>query len=159
MRFASVFALAFAAVVSVTGVAHAQVQVESVVEKEVVVTNDGASAVVREPADKVLPGETVVYTYILRNTGDAPANNVAPSTRIPPEMIYVAGSAEGAGATTTLSADGGESFAPEGEVLVQDPDGSLRPARPDEFTNIRWVLDGALAPGAQQSVGFKAKLR
>ncbi|MEM1419195.1 MAG: hypothetical protein AAGF51_01080 [Pseudomonadota bacterium] len=141
------------------GVAWAQVDVESVVEKEVVVQRNGASVVVREPAERVVPGEVVVYTYRLRNSGDQPASNVAPSTRIPEEMIYISGSAEGPGARATLSADEGASFAPEGEVLVQGEDGSLRPARPEEFTNIRWVLEQPLAPGAQTSVAFKARLK
>lgn len=159
MRFRAFFA-AFALASTLVGTsAWAQVEVESIVEKETIVTRDGASVVVREPADKVVPGEVVVYTYKLRNTGDAAANNVAPSTRIPEGMVYVPGSAEAEGATATLSADAGQSFAPEGEVLVQGADGALRPAAPEEFTNIRWMLQGALPPGAERSVGFKAQLR
>ena len=67
------------------------------------------------PADRVVPGDEVIYTLEIRNTG---ARSLPPPTvdyPVPEHMRYVADSAVGAGAEVSYSIDGGRSFDAAGE--------------------------------------------
>ena len=122
--------------------AQGTIQLQSRVELEVIKTNEqGEKVTVLIPADKVLPGETVVYTNTVTNTGN-----------------YLAGSAFG-DAEIVFSADNGENFAAEGKVTVVGEDGKPRLASPGEYTNLRWIIKTELQPGASGEVGFRVRLQ
>jgi uncharacterized repeat protein (TIGR01451 family) len=110
------------------------------------------------PAEKVIPGETVIYTNIVTNTGKDPAEAIVVNNPVPDHTDYLAGTAFGE-ATITFSADFGANFAAEGEVTVTDDDGKPRLALPKEYTNIRWRLKNILPPGESEEVGFRVRLQ
>lgn len=139
------FSSLLAVVVPFAAVAQAQqaspIQLKLKAEKEVKMTNaDGITVRSVVPADKVLPGETVVYTITYLNSGAKDASDVVIHNPIPKEMIYLDGSAEGDGTEIQFSVDGGKTYKPAGELTTALADGTSRPAEPREYNAIRWTL-------------------
>ncbi len=121
--------------------------------------NDSGEAETRlVAADSVVPGESVVYTITFQNISDEPAANVVITNPISEDLTYVDGSAFGPGTVIQFSTDGGQNFATADELTVID-DGVSRPAGPDDFTHIRWVMQNELAVGAQGTARFTAVLK
>ena len=133
--------------------------VTTTVQKQEVTVNDAGEAETRlVAADTVVPGESVVYTITFQNISDEPAANVVITNPISEDLTYVDGSAFGPGAVIQFSTDGGQNFAAVDELTVVD-DGVSRPAGPDDFTHIRWVMQNELAVGAQGTARFTAVLK
>ena len=127
------------------------------VEQEVK-TADGKTEKKRVPVQKAAPGTEVFYTSTFRTVGKRPAGNIAIVNPIPANTTLVGGSAFGENTEITFSADGGKTWAAADKVKVTGADGKQRPAGLTEFTHIRWVYRGELAPGKQGSVGFVVKV-
>lgn len=127
--------------------------------KEVV---NGREVTRRVPAAEAEPGQIIHYTLTYSNSGDAPATDVRLDDPIPQETIYVSGSAFGAGAVITFSADGGQTFQEETRVTytVTGSDGSPseKSASPDQYTHIRWTV-GNVPVGFTGTAGFRAMVR
>jgi len=133
--------------------------VTTTVHKEEVTVNESGEAETRlVAADTVVPGESVVYTITFQNISDEPAANVVITNPISEDLTYVDGSAFGPGTVIQFSTDGGQNFAAADELTVID-DGLSRPAGPDDFTHIRWVMQNELAVGAQGTARFTAVLK
>ena len=115
-----------------------------------------------------------VYTGRFRHEGIAPATGLRIVIEIPRGLHYVAGSATGPRAQISVSADGGRSFAPPGELMVtvdpaagddpataagDDPATAIAPrkAQPGDYTHIRWDLPGEFAAGTAGLVAFRAR--
>ncbi len=132
--------------------------VRTVVQKEqVTVTEEGETQTQLVAANTVIPGEKVVYTITFQNISDEPADNVVITNPISGELMYVDGSAFGPGSNIEFSVDGGRTFANSNELSVTE-DGETRPARAEDFTHIRWVMQQELAVGAQGTARFSAVL-
>ena len=130
--------------------------VRTVVQKEQVeVGDDGETTTTLVPAERVLPGDKVVYTITFTNTGDTPADNVVVTNPIDASLTYVEGSAFGAGMRVEFSADDGQSFAARSEVRVTEA-GDERAADDEDLTHVRWTLEGSLGAGATGVARFAA---
>lgn len=142
------------------GAAEASMSARQVVEKETVVIGaNGEETVKRVPADKVTPGETVVYSIRYKNEGAAPAGDIVLVMPVPKEVAYVEGSVAGAdAASVAFSADNGETYVARGRLTVVEG-GEPRPARGDEITHIKWTLSSPVAAKAEGEVSYKAVLR
>lgn len=142
------------------GPAFAAMTAQQVVEKEVVtVAANGEQTVKRVAADKVTPGETVVYSIRYRNDDKAPAADIVLVMPVPSEVAYVEGSiAGGDGAGVSFSADGGATYVARGRLTIVEG-GEARPARGDEITHIKWTLTTPVAAKAEGEVSYKAVLR
>ena len=152
----------FAAAAMAAGAAFAAspMSVVTTIEKEVVVKDKaGAVKVTRIPADKVIPGDTVVYTYRLKNAGQAPSENVVVVAPIPAQLKYIDKSAQNQTAIVTFSVDAGKSFGEAAKLEVTGPDGKKRAAGPGDYTHIRWVLSVPIAGGTTREVAFRAVLQ
>ena len=129
------------------------------VEKEVVVSNaDGVVTVNRVAADKVTPGETVIYSIRYRNDAAKAASNIVLVMPVPTEVAYVEGSVSGDDSSVAFSADGGKTYVARGRLTVVE-DGASRPARGDEITHIRWTLTTPVPPKGEGDVSYKAILK
>jgi uncharacterized repeat protein (TIGR01451 family) len=109
------------------------------------------------PADRVVPGDQVIYTLEVRNSGaalDAPVV-VHP---VPEHMRYVADSAVGPGAEVSYSVDGGRSFDRAENLKVPGKDGEPRPAVAADYTHIRWRLKNSLKANSVAYVRFRARV-
>ena len=157
----SISAILMMLALSLQAVAQEQghLNVTTTVQKQEVTVNDSGEAETRlVAADSVVPGESVVYTITFQNISDEPAANVVITNPISEDLTYVNGSAFGPGTVIQFSTDGGQNYAAADELTVID-DGVSRPAGPDDFTHIRWVMQNELAVGAQGTARFTAVLK
>ncbi len=157
----SISAILMMLALSLQAVAQEQghLNVTTTVQKQEVTVNDAGEAETRlVAADSVVPGESVVYTITFQNISDEPAENVVITNPISEDLTYVDGSAFGPGTVIQFSTDGGQNFAAANELTVIY-DGVSRPAGPDDFTHIRWVMQNELAVGAQGTARFTAVLK
>jgi uncharacterized repeat protein (TIGR01451 family) len=111
------------------------------------------------PADKVVPGDLVIYTLEARNEG--PMSLDAPSVvqAVPAHMVYVAESATGPGAFITFSVDGGNSFDTPENLKVTAADGKMRTALAADYTNIRWQLRSLVKANSVAFLRFRARVK
>ncbi|NWG92010.1 MAG: DUF11 domain-containing protein [Parvularculaceae bacterium] len=139
--------------------ASAAMTAKQIVEKEVIVrAANGDETIKRLPADKVAPGETVVYSIKYQNDSAEAASDIVLVMPVPKEVAYVEGSVSGDDANVTFSADGGKTYVARGRLTVVEG-GAARPARGDEITHIRWTLQGPVPPKADGEVSYKGILR
>ena len=136
------------------------IELDAKVEREIeVVDENGQKTITREQAVTVMPGEVVVYTITARNVGEEPATNVVITDPIPEHMDYT-GSVKGDRTRITFSVDGGKTYDVATALMVPISEGEgERPAKPEDYTHIRWQLNDALEPGSALSVEFHARLQ
>jgi uncharacterized repeat protein (TIGR01451 family) len=143
-----------------TGVSAKQghIKLTSKVQKLVIVNNNGKKVPTYVPASKVIPGETIQYTTYFENISGKAANGIKIVNPIPAHTVYLQNSAQGQGTVITFSVDGGKYYAKPAALKVRGQDGKLHPAKPSDYTHIRWQYQGNLAPKAKKLVAFKARL-
>lgn len=90
------------------------------------------------------PGELLTYTIDFISAGVTTAFNVTVVDAIPPECLFEAGSAQGAGTQIEFSHDGGVSFDSSETAPV---------------THIRWTLLAPLEPAETSLVSYGARVR
>jgi len=96
----------------------------------------GLAVIKRVSAPEAEQGDTLTFVIQYRNMGSIPIRSVSVIDSLLPRLGYVAGSAQGPKGTTFTAAE--------------NRAGS---------TELRWDLPGALAPGAEGYVSFKALVR
>ena len=139
--------------------AHALSAIQKV-EKEVVTTNAAGEKIVsRVPAERVTPGETVIYTVEFLNDSDAPATDLVLAMPVPTDIEFLEGSADRPGATILYSTDGGSTYASRDALALPAVDGGTRGARSEDITNIQWTIKGPVAVGQSDRVVFKGRLK
>ncbi len=132
----------------------------SIVEVEREVINDLGEKEIRvESAERILPGEIIVFGTIFTNVGEETADNIILTNPVPENTAYIGGSAGGEGAVITFSVDGGQTYDVPGNLKITGEDGKQRPALPEEYTHIRWTLNKPLNPGEKGKVSFKSVLQ
>ena len=161
MRKQFILAALIALAAAVAGPAFAQagggdIEFRNIAEQEVEAkAADGKMEKKRVPVAKAVPGAEVIYTSTFRNVGKRPAANIQVVNPVPANTTLVGGSAFGENTELTFSADGGKTWAAADKVKVIGADGKERSAAASEFTHVRWVYRGELAPGKQGVVGFR----
>ena len=118
----------------------------------------GEVVLTREQAKLVTPGENVIYALEFANDKSEPAGDIVLTMPIPSDVSYIEGSAETQLASLTYSADG-DSFLPRDQVMTIDEDGSMRTAKAEEITHIRWKIKEKIAPNAGGELSFKGRLK
>ena len=136
------------------------IKLTSVAEVEKEVFNaEGKKVVQRLPAAKVLPGSEVIFTTRYENVSREKAENAVITNPVPEHMLYKRSSAQGAGARVTFSVDNGKSYNIPSQLFVMDAAGRKFPARPKDYTHIRWTFEKPLPSGAKGAVSFRAILK
>lgn len=129
------------------------------VQKEVTVVGaDGTPQRVLESADKVVPGERIVYTLNYTNDEAEAASDIVLTMPIPKEVTFVEGSADARNATVTYSADNGQSFGSRQSVMLLDGAGNVRAASAADLTHVRWTITNPVAAGTSGQLAFSADL-
>jgi uncharacterized repeat protein (TIGR01451 family) len=119
----------------------------------------GREVVKLVPADRVVPGDRVIYTLEVRNAGAATLDAPVISHPVPEHMRYVADSAIGPGAEVSYSVDGGHTFERAENLKVPGTDGRPRRAVAADYTHIRWQLKNALKANSVAFVRFRALVK
>ncbi len=112
-------------------------------------------------ANAVLPGDVVAYRLTFTNVTTAPVRAVEFKDPLPAGLRYVAGSAKAdrQDVIVSYSIDGGRAYSAEPMIEeVVNGERVTRPAPPEMYTHIRWVVSGWVEPGAQVTAEFRAQL-
>lgn len=137
---------------------HLELKSTVEVVKEVINAN-GEKETRVEPAERILPGETIIFGTVFTNVGEDPAENIILTNPVPENTGYVGESAAGDGTVITFSVDGGQTYDVPGNLTITDKDGNERPALPEEYTHVRWTLENPLGPGQSGKVSFRSVLQ
>lgn len=149
----------FLAAIALGQAAGSPLTIRSIAEVESRSIEAGREVVKLIPADRVAPGDRVIYTLEVRNTGATPLDAPSVSHPVPEHMRYVADSAVGPGAEVSYSVDHGRSFERAENLTVQGPDGRPRPAVAADYTDIRWQLKNSLKANSVAFVRFRALVK
>ncbi len=164
MKTRSIWIICVALLLAAPAVGWAQakghIQLTSVAEIEKEVFNqEGKKELKRMPAETVIPGSEVIFTTVFENISKEKAQQAAITNPVPEHMIYKADSAAGKDTAITFSVDNGKSYNIPAKLFVSDAEGRKIPARPQDYTHIRWELRAPLAPGKTGEVSFRAILK
>jgi uncharacterized repeat protein (TIGR01451 family) len=140
-------------------IADTTLAVKAIAEVETRMSQNGRDIVKLTPADRVVPGDQVIYTLQIRNNGAAAVRTPNVPYPIPDHMRYVADSAVGPGADVTYSIDGGRTFDRPENLKVSEPGGQMRTATAAEYTHIRWHLKNNLKSNSVAFARFRAVVK
>ena len=127
---------------------------------EVVAMNVTAEEEGRE-TDLTKPGDVIEMRLTFTNLTEGQVRNVVFDNPVPASLEYVG---ESAGADTEevrveYSVDEGASYSEAPTVTVVEAGREVRrPAAPEQVTHVRWTLLGGVAPGAQVTASFRARV-
>jgi len=153
------FGLLLAAASAVGQVPGSPLAVRSIAEVETRSMVAGREVVKLIPADRVVPGDRVIYTLEVRNTGATALDSPIVTHPVPEHMRYIADSAVGPGAEVSYSVDGGHSFERAENLKVPGVGGRPRPAAAADYTDIRWQLKNSLKANSVAFVRFRALVK
>jgi len=133
--------------------------VRTIAEVESRTIEDGEVVEHLLPATRVVPGDVVIYTLEIRNTGSSDV--VAPTVirAIPEHTSYLANTATGPGADIAYSVDGGVRFDRPEALKTLGSDGRLHPAEAAAYTHIRWQLKSVFKAKSVAFARFRAVVR
>ena len=117
--------------------------IETRVSAEVLATGPKLQA-----AERVVPGDVMIYTVEVRNTGRYAVESAVVVQPIPEHTMYLANSAVGPGVDVDYSVDGGRTFNPSKKIKS-----------PAEYTHIRWRLRNRLKPSSIAYVRFRVQVK
>lgn len=131
----------------------------AIAEVEVPSLESGHERIKLVPADRVVPGDEIVYTVEIRNPGAMALPPPRVDYPIPEHTRYVADSATGPGAEVSFSVDGGRTFDRPERLMVAGGDGRARAATPADYTHIRWQLKHILKGNAVAFARFRVVVK
>ena len=108
------------------------------------------------------PGDLLRYRLTFTNRTGGPVQGVVLSNPIPSTIAFVGGSARSSrdDVQVEYSADAGRTWSaePMEEVLV-DGRRVQRPIPPERFTNVRWIVRGAVQPRDTVTADYDTRIR
>jgi len=104
----------------------------------------------------VVPGDTVLFTLQVNNTGTEPAVGFRATNPMPNAVGFVSVAEQWA----DVSVDDGVNWGklPELKVKSKDPvtgTETERAATPEDVSHVRWIFADAIAPGVQRTVSYR----
>jgi uncharacterized repeat protein (TIGR01451 family) len=122
--------------------------------EKVTATPSGERQVEWVDAERVVPGDKLIFGTRFANRGDVPIERFVVSNPVP-ASVAVSGELDPA---LLVSVDGGATWGKLAELGVVQSDGSRRAALPGDVTHVRWVLP-AIAPGESGQLEFPVTVR
>jgi len=131
-------------------------------QRPLVVTASNLNAKSRgSQSQAVLPGDVVQYQLRFTNQGQGDVRGVVFTNPVPAGLRYVdrSAGADRQDVAVEYSTDGGKTYAATPMVTeVVDGKRVQRPATPEQYTHVRWTVQGSIAPGATVTAEFRAEL-
>ncbi|HEY5340131.1 MAG TPA: hypothetical protein VIK27_03820 [Candidatus Aquilonibacter sp.] len=124
-----------------------------------ITVSDGKT--VAGPVDRpVKSGDILRYTIVAKNVGSAPAYQLAPIGKIPERMVFVRVLSAPSGAMTTYTLDC-KTWSAHPTITVKDKDGKsvTKPAPPDSYRAVRWVLTHPLADKSSDAFVYEVRVK
>lgn len=147
--------LALAALLS-PAMAHANdVALTSAVFVEKTVLTDGQQKIVLEEPSLVVPGDKLVFVLNYRNKGATPATDFVVTNPMPGAVAFQSSPDQAA----VVSIDGGRSWGTLSSLKVKESDGTVRGARPEDVTHVRWTFAKAIPAGQGGKLSFRGVVR
>ena len=103
----------------------------------------------------VVPGDKLVFVLRYRNNGQAPATAFVITNPMPASVAFQSTS----DASAQVSIDGGHSWGQLAALTVHDANGTVRPARADEVTHVRWAFAQPIPVGQAGRLMFRGIVR
>ena len=155
-------ASAWAAPKGVTAAVAPQVVVTIAQAREVAVTApDGKITLVRQPLTTASVGDVIVYTLTATNMGTLPAREAVVEDPIPAGTILMLESLT-APRPAQASLDNGKTWtsypATVKQALANGTEVELA-APAENYTHLRWAIDGTLNPGQSRELSFKVRVK
>ena len=153
--------LALAIVAGFSTPVLAQVELKTTVSKIVIETGEDDKPVRRLiEALNVVPGDTLQYVISFSNKGTnvVDAGSIVITNPIPPDTVYLDGTAQGSGTEISFSVDSGTTFGQPGDLKVMKDDVQTA-AQATDYTTIRWAFKQALEAGKTGDVSFSVRLK
>lgn len=140
--------------------AQSNIVINSFAFVEKVKVENGKETKTLEKATSVVPGETVVFKNVVENKNTTAAKDIVVNNQIPKEILFVeAFSSEDKNTQFEYSVDG-TTFAKADKLMIKDKTtGAMRAARPEEYTNVRWIYTQAIPPKAQMEFNYRGTLK
>jgi uncharacterized repeat protein (TIGR01451 family) len=135
------------------------IAVHVIAEVEARGSEHGRSFTKLVPANKLVPGDKVLYTLEVRNVGPTSLEAPVVTQPVPAHMIYLPDSAVGPGADVSYSIDGGRTFDLPENLKVPGANGAVRSATAADYTDIRWQLHSLLKADSVAFVRFRAQVK
>ena len=112
-------------------------------------------------ASALYPGDVIHYRLVFTNITDVAVRSIEFTDPLPAGLRYVGGSAlaDRGDVVISYSIDGGQVYSAQPMIEdVVDGERVTRPAPPEMYTHIRWMVPGWVQPGAQVTAEFRAQL-
>ena len=127
---------------------------EVFVEKAVL-DSDGKNRIILSAPKIVTPGDRLIFLLNYHNRGSVPATNFVVTNPLPGAVVYDGTNDPAA----QMSVDGGKSWGQLATLSVHEPDGSVRNARTEDVTHVRWTMRKAIPAGGQGKLSFRGVVR
>jgi len=114
----------------------------------------GRTRVVLELPGRVASGDRLVFMVGYRDAVAANGSRFV-VTPLPATVAYQGTTDRGA----VVSIDGGHRWGPLSHLRVRERDGSVRDARAEDVTHVRWTVDPAAAAGYRGKLMFRGIVR
>jgi hypothetical protein len=116
---------------------------------------NGRTKAVLETPKIVVPGDRLVFMLHYVNGGAEPKQNFIVTNPMPKAVAYQ-GAQDG---IAEVSVDGGKTWGPLPTLHVKEEDGSVRSARPEDVTHVRWAIRDSVPSGARGTLSFRGVVR
>lgn len=108
----------------------------------------------------VVPGDRVLFTLTVTNTGAQPAAGFRATNPMPAAVQFVSVAEDWA----EVSVDGGNVWGKLVTLTVKPKDAAgtaevERAASPADVTHVRWIFSDAIAPGAKRSISYRGVVK
>ena len=145
------------ALVSTPSLAHAAGAIAVISEMfvETITVEAGKTKTVLVKQDSGPPGTKLVFAHRYRHTSKAPVANFGMTNPIPAGIDY-AGTDD---ASASVSVDGGKIWGALVALKLRGPNASLRAARFDDVTHVRWALKAPVPVGGSGRLSFRGTVK
>lgn len=108
----------------------------------------------------VVPGDTVLFTLLVSNTGTEPAVGFRATNPMPNAVRFASVSEDWA----DVSVDGGVKWGKLAELKVTAKDAAgtadvERSASAEDVTHVRWIFPDPIAPGSKRTVSYRGVVK
>ena len=120
---------------------------------------NGRARRILAPADRLAPGDRLVFVVHYRNRGDAPVSGFYVTNPVPARVQMDAMQLAAAPADMQISVDGGAHWGRLDDFTIPTPLGGTRRATSEDITHVRWSVRAPVAPGNSGRIAWRGVVR